>query len=607
MAGPFGHGAHAQGEAHKKVNMKKSMGQLLRFMKGYWVAIVSALVFAVAGTAFSIYGPNLLKQMTEKVIMGLAPGISMDLQAITIMGLWLVALYIVSSLLQFFQHFIMAKVSAGIAQQFRNQISQKINRLPLKHYDSHSYGDILSRVTNDVDTISQTLNQSLSSFITAITTVIGVIVMMFTISWELTLINMVSVPASLVAVMIIVMISQKYFRRQQSSLGEVNGHIEETFSAHTVVKVFSGEEKALERFDAINADLYRSSYKSQFLSGLMMPVMNFIGNISYVLICIVGGIMAIEQKNPVFIASIVAFIQYVKQFNQPLSQLATIATTLQSTAAASDRVFEFLELDEQENEDQKDVTVENVKGRVEFKDVCFGYDKDKEIIHHFSCVIEPGQKCAIVGPTGAGKTTMVNLLMRFYDVNSGDIFIDGVSTNDMKREEVRSLFAMVLQDTWLFEGSVKDNLRFGNPNISDEDLVRVCKAANIHHYITTLSHGYDTILTEDSMMSQGQRQLMTIARAMAQNAPMLILDEATSNVDTRTEILIQKAMDKLTEERTSFVIAHRLSTIKNADVILVMVDGNVVEKGTHDYLMKKGGFYYDLYNSQFANAGVEEE
>ncbi|HIV01446.1 MAG TPA: ABC transporter ATP-binding protein [Candidatus Caccopulliclostridium gallistercoris] len=599
MHGPAGRG----GTGEKAKNFKKSIKQLLIHLKPYWLPIITALIFACAGTVFSILGPKILSKITEEIILGILPGASINFVKITTIGLWIVALYLVSALFSFIQNFIMAKVTAKISKGLREDISKKINRLPLKYYDSTSYGDILSRVTNDVDTISQTLSQSLSQMITSITMLIGIVVMMFTISWQLTLVALISVPVSTVLVMIFVKISQKHFRKQQNALGELNGHIEETYSAHNVVKVFSGEEKAEEKFDGINEELYKSGYKAQFFSGLMMPMMNFVGNISYVVICIIGGAMALNDIT--FIASIVAFIQYIHQFNQPIQQVASIAGTLQSTAAAAERVFEFLGEEELSDESDKNATIKNFKGKVEFKNVSFGYTPEKEIIHNFSETALPGQKVAIVGPTGAGKTTIVNLLMRFYEINSGEILIDGVSTKDMKRSYVRSLFGMVLQDTWLFEGTIRENIAYGKPDATDEEIHRACEAANIDHFIKTQPGSYNMVLDEDANLSQGQKQLLTIARAMVENAPMLILDEATSSVDTRTEELIQEAMDKLIKGRTSFVIAHRLSTIKNADLILVMKDGNVIETGKHEELLAKNGFYADLYNSQFTKKHAE--
>lgn len=587
----------------KPKNFKKSFGQLVKNLKPYWLPIITSLVFACLGTVFSIVGPKILSKITTEVILGLQIG-SYNFARITTIGLWLVGLYAFSALLSFLQNFIMSGVTAKISKSLRSDISKKINKLPLKYFDSQSYGDILSRVTNDVDTIGQTLNQSLSQMISSVTMLVGIIAMMFSISWQLTLVALGSVPVSMILVMLIVKASQKHFKGQQKALGDINGHVEEVYSAHNVVKVFNGEKDAEKKFDAINDTLYKNGYKAQFLSGLMMPIMTFVGNLSYVLVCVIGGHIALTDIT--FIASIVAFIQYIRQFNQPIAQVASIASTLQSTAAASERVFEFLAEEELPDESYKTAEIPNFKGKVEFRNVCFGYSPDKEIIHNFTETALPGQKVAIVGPTGAGKTTLVNLLMRFYETNSGDILIDGVPTSSLKSSYVRSLFGMVLQDTWLFEGTIRDNIAYGKPDATDEEIKAVCEAANIDHFIMSLPGTYNMVLDEDANISQGQKQLMTIARTMLQNAPMLILDEATSSVDTRTEILIQEAMDKLIKGRTSFVIAHRLSTIKNADLILVMKDGNVIETGTHEELLKQNGFYAELYNSQFSKNYTEE-
>lgn len=587
----------------KPKNFKKSFGQLVKNLKPYWLPIITSLVFACLGTAFSIVGPKILSKITTEVILGLQIG-SYNFARITTIGLWLVGLYAFSALLSFLQNFIMSGVTAKISKSLRSDISKKINKLPLKYFDSQSYGDILSRVTNDVDTIGQTLNQSLSQMISSVTMLVGIIAMMFSISWQLTLVALGSVPVSMALVMLIVKASQKHFKGQQKALGDINGHVEEVYSAHNVVKVFNGEKDAEKKFDVINDTLYKNGYKAQFLSGLMMPIMTFVGNLSYVLVCVIGGHIALTDIT--FIASIVAFVQYIRQFNQPIAQVASIASTLQSTAAASERVFEFLAEEELPDESWKTAEIKDFKGKVEFRNVCFGYSPDKEIIHNFTETALPGQKVAIVGPTGAGKTTLVNLLMRFYETNSGDILIDGVPTSSLKSSYVRSLFGMVLQDTWLFEGTIRDNIAYGKPDATDEEIKAVCEAANIDHFIMSLPGTYNMVLDEDANISQGQKQLMTIARTMLQNAPMLILDEATSSVDTRTEILIQEAMDKLIKGRTSFVIAHRLSTIKNADLILVMKDGNVIETGTHEELLKQNGFYAELYNSQFSKKYTEE-
>ncbi len=583
----------------------RSIKKLFKQVKTYYILICVSMVLAIAGTLFNIFGPRIAFKLQE-IFAGFERfGVPIDFAKITEYGIWLIILYILSTACSYIQGFIMSGVTAGVTQKLRSDISCKINRMPLKYFDSNSYGDTLSRVTNDVDVIGQTLSDSLSGLITSITMLIGVPIMMFTINWKLTLIVIATLPVSMFLVLMIVKFSQKYFKRQQDKLGEINGHIEEIYSAHTVVKVFNGEKNAEEKFDKINKELYKNSFMSQFLSGLMMPVMNFVGNLGYALVCVVGAIGAITTGSMASVAAIPIFLIYIKLFNQPLQQIASIAATLQSTAAASERVFEFLEEEEQENEYEKVKTLDKVRGEVEFRNVNFGYTESKEVIHDFSAIAKPGQKIAIVGPTGAGKTTIVNLLMRFYETGSGDILVDGVSTKDMKREYVRSLFGMVLQDTWLFEGTIRDNLAFGRTDATNEEIEQSCALANVDHYIKTLPNGYDMVLSEDSSLSQGQRQLMTIARAMVQNSPMLILDEATSSVDTRTEVLIQEAMDRLMKGRTSFVIAHRLSTIKNADLILVMKNGNIIEQGTHKELMAQNGFYSELYNSQFSKQNAE--
>ena len=577
----------------KSKDFKKSMKYLFKSLKSFRLLVVISLLMAIAGTVLSILGPYILNNMMKEII---EPPFNFD--TITRYGLTLVIMYVFAFGFSYIQNFIMSKVAAKVSEKFREQITEKINKLPLSYFDHNSYGDLLSRMTNDVDLIGQTLNNSLSSFITSTTMIIGIPVMMFTISWELTLFSLIEIPLALGLISIIVKFSQKYFVRQQKYLGEIDGHIEEIYSAHNVVKAFNGEQKAISEFDDINFNLKISAKKSQFLSALMMPTINFIGNLIYVGICVIGAFIAISNNNLLFITSIITFITYIRLFNQPISQLGTIFSTLQSSAAASERVMEFLQ-ERNEPDDTNDKKIKNVKGNVEFKNVYFGYEKDKTIINNFSFIAKPGQKIAIVGPTGAGKTTLVNLLMRFYEVNSGEILVDGVNTKDMKKQYVRSLFGMVLQDTWLFEGTIRDNLKYGNPNATDQQMIEACKMANVHHFITTLPGNYDMIIKEDSMVSQGQKQLLTIARAMIQNSPMLILDEATSSVDTRTEVLIQTAMDRLTKGRTSFVIAHRLSTIRNADQIIVMANGEIVEHGTHKQLMNKNGFYASLYTSQF--------
>lgn len=520
-----------------------------------------------------------------------------DIEKIFKICITLVILYIVAYFANFFQGFIMATVNQKVSQDMRGAISKKINRIPLKYYDTTSYGDILSRITNDVDTIGQTLNNSISTLIGAGALFIGSLIMMFVTNWIMALSGIVATLIGFILMNVIIKKSQKYFIMQQNVLGQANGYVEEAYSGQEIIKAYNAEDEVQTKFEKINQKLYVSGWKSQFFSGLMQPLMSFIGNFGYVVVCVVGAVLV--HYGYINFSVIIAIMIYIRLFTQPLSQLAQGVTNLQSTAAASERVFEFLEVEELSNEDDLNKKVEKVKGNVEFKHVHFGYNPDKIIINDFSASIKSGEKVAIVGPTGAGKTTLVNLLMKFYDINSGDIIIDGVSIKDMKREDVHDLFGMVLQDTWLFNGTIKENIRYNKQDVTDEQIVEACKVAGIDHFIRTLPNGYDTILDDNTNISAGQKQLLTIARAMVENAPMLILDEATSSVDTRTEILIQQAMDKLTENRTSFVIAHRLSTIKNADLILVLKDGDIVEQGNHEELLKKGGFYADLYNSQF--------
>lgn len=589
--GPMG----MRGSGAKAKNFKKSMMSLLSSLKGYRVIIILALAFAVASTTFNLIAPNVIKDMGEIIVAG---GFSIDMGKIAYYGVVLIILYALSAVLNYVQGIIMAKITANVTEKYRRDISQKINRLPLKYFDSNSFGDTLSRITNDVDTLGQSLSNSLSTIVSSVTMIIGSVIMMLVNSPLLTLVVIVMMPISIGLTLLMVKFSQKYFLRQQSELGEINGQIEEIYSAHNVVTVFNGEEKAQNKFEKTNNELYKAGYKAQLLSGLMHPIMNFIGNLIYVAVCVVGAYIAIENSDPLFAVTIVTFITYMRTFNNQISNVANISSTLQSTAAASERIFEFLEEKEQEVEN-KPKLIENVKGNVEFRNVHFGYNPDKIIINDFSANIKAGQKVAIVGPTGAGKTTLVNLLMRFYEVNSGDIFIDGVNTKDMSREEVRSLFGMVLQDSWLFEGTIRENISYGTKGLSNEEIENACCFAHIDHFIRSLPGGYDMKIDEKANISQGQRQLLTIARVMVHNSPMLILDEATSSVDTRTEQLIQKAMDKLMVGRTSFVIAHRLSTIKNADLILVLKDGNIVEQGNHEQLLAKGGYYSELYNSQF--------
>lgn len=576
-----------------------SLGRLLKYLRKYWAAIIVSFVLAIIGVLASLLGPKVLQIIMEEIVSATNNQVAINFARVgTIAGI-LIALFVVSGFLQFLQYNILAVITARVSKKMRGDISSKINRLPLAYFDKRSYGDVLSCITNDIDTIGQTLNQSLSNILSSVIMLTGLIVMMFVTSWELTLITLAMTPLTIILLAIIVKFSQKFFREQQNSLGAINGHVEEIFSAHSVVKVYGGKSKALEKFDDINGKLYKSGYLSQFLSGLMQPIMMFVANLMVVVVAIVGIIMA--TKDPIFIATLVIFVIYVKNLNHPISQLASITSTLQSTAAAAERVFDLLEADEQSEDTapRGSVDVASVKGNIVFENVGFGYDADREIIHDFNLEVNSGEQIAIVGPTGAGKTTLVNLLMRFYEVGKGCIRVDGINLAEMNRHDVRSIFGMVLQDTWLFNGTIRENLKFGK-DISDEEMFKVTKACKIDHFIKALPNGYDMVLDENSNISQGQKQLFTIARAMLENAPVLILDEATSSVDTRTELLIQEAMDKLTEDRTSFVIAHRLSTIKNASKILVMRDGNIVEIGTHNELLEKGGFYSELYNSQFA-------
>ena len=600
--GPHGPGPH-MGEKPK--NFKKAMGKLILFIRPFLAAVIVALLFAVAGTVLNLLGPNVLSDLTDAIqtsfLQGGIPGVyEMDMARITQLCVFLVCIYGAGLIFSYLQGLIMATVTQKNSRNLRTAISEKINLLPLRYFDSHSIGDILSRVTNDVDMIGQTLNQSVTTFVTAVVMLAGSIVMMFVTNW---IMAFTAIGASIVGFVVMFFImgkSQKYFARQQRYLGEIDGHIEETYAGHNVVKAYNAEEQAKAEFGRINRNLYVSAWKSQFFSGLMMPLMNFVGNLGYVAVCVVGATLLVNGSIAGF-GTIIAFTLYVRLFTSPLSQLAQAFTSMQSAAAASERVFEFLEEEQLSDESGKTARLpaDQVKGEVEFDHVRFGYEKDRIIIHDFCAEAKPGQKIAIVGPTGAGKTTMVNLLMRFYEVNGGSIRIDGISTQDLTRENVHDLFCMVLQDTWLFEGTIRENVVYSKENVTDEEVVRACKAVGLHHFIMTLPHGYDTVLDDNANLSAGQRQLVTIARAMIENAPMLILDEATSSVDTRTEELIQQAMDKLTVGRTSFIIAHRLSTIKNADLILVMNGGDIVEKGTHEQLLAQNGFYADLYNSQF--------
>ena len=591
--GPHGHGPAMRGE--KADDFRLAWKRLFQYMDRYRAPFIAALVIACVGTVLTLAGPNLISDVTDLIQEGLYG--PMDLDGIVSICLILVALYAVSAVLTFVQQYIMTTISQRTASNFRRDISTKINRLPLRYFDSNTTGDVMSRVTNDVDTLGQSMNQSISTMATAITLLGGSVIMMLYTNVTMAATAILSSLVGFAFMAVVMGRSQKYFERQQSDLGDMNGHVEEMYSGHLVMKAYGGEAAAKSDFDRINDSLYRSGFMSQFLGGMMMPFMNFIGNFGYVMVCIVGALLCIDGR--ISFGVIVAFMIYVRLFTQPLTQISQAVVSMQSVAAAAERVFEFLDEPEMEDESEKSVKLENVQGHVEFRDVRFGYSPDKEIIHGFSAEILPGQKVAIVGPTGAGKTTMVNLLMRFYEVNGGDILIDGVSTRDMRREDVHDLFCMVLQDTWLFEGTIGENIVYSKEGVTDERLDEVCKAVGLYHYIQTLPDKYDTVLGDNANLSAGQRQQVTIARAMVDGSPLLILDEATSSVDTRTERVIQEAMDRLTEGRTSFVIAHRLSTIRNSDLILVMRDGNIVEQGTHDELLARGGFYADLYNSQF--------
>ena len=581
----------------KPKNFKKSMIDLLGYIKPYWWIIIVALLFAIVATICNIISPKKLGDLSGTIAGFIMTNQKIDMSKLSNIGITLIILYVISIVFDYAKSWIMTGVTQKITYRFRKDISTKINRVPLSYFDNRSYGDVLSRVTNDVDTISQTLNQSIIQLFTSVTMFVGVLIMMFTISWKVALVSLLIIPFSLGAMMLIVKFSQKFFKKQQANLGSLNGYIEEMYSGHTIIKAFNKEDETLNEFNQINQELYSSSWKSQFLSGLMMPIMSFIGNLAFVGICVFTAYLIL--KGEILFGAITSFVIYIRLFTQPLNQLAQVSNNLQSTAAAAERVFEFLEAEEMEDETNFIKKLDHVEGKVEFKNVSFGYEKDQLIIKDFSAIVQPGQKVAIVGPTGAGKTTIVNLLMKFYNINSGDILIDGISIKQLTRENIHDIFGMVLQDTWLFEGSVRDNLSYGNQDVDLEVIKKACEAAHIQHFIESMAHGYDTILDEDSNISQGQKQLFTIARAMVENAPMLILDEATSSVDTRTEELIQDAMDKLTQGRTTFVIAHRLSTIKNADMILVMKDGDIIEKGTHDELIAQNGFYSSLYNSQF--------
>ena len=578
-------------------DFKGAIKKLINYNKNIIRLIVVSLILAFISSVLSIVGPDKLKEITNIIAENMLTGI--DLAKVETIAITLVIIYAISAIFGYIEGFIMNTVTAKFQKLMRNDISKKINKLPLSYFDKTTVGDILSRVTNDVDTIGFTMTQSLSSIVSGVALLVGSVVMMFYTSWILAITAILSTIIGMVFVVVIIVKSQKYFIEVQNSLGDINGHIEEVFSGHNVVKAYNAEEEMNEKFDKINEKLFENGRKSQFLSGLMHPLMGFTGNFGYVIVCVVGSILVINKT--IDFGVIVAFMIYIKFFTRPLMQIAQSFTGLQSAAAASERVFEFLEEDEMNSEKEISDTLDisNVSGNLEFKNVKFGYDKDKLIIKNFTADAKSGEKIAIVGPTGAGKTTIVNLLMKFYEINSGDIIIDGHSINNLTRENIHDLFTMVLQDTWIFEGTIKENIRYNNKDVTDDEIIEACKKVGLHHLIKTLPKGYDTVLTDSDNLSAGEKQLLTIARAMISKKPYLILDEATSNVDTRTEELVSKAMDKLSKGRTSFIIAHRLSTIRNADKILVINDGNIIEQGTHDELIKKNGFYAELYNSQF--------
>lgn len=599
-----GHGPHGMASEEKAKDFKGTMGRLISYLSKYLPAIILVMVFAIASTVFSIIGPKILGTATNELFNGIIAQLTgvggINFGAVAQILIFLGVIYLLSSLLSYIQGFIMTKVSTKISYGMRQDISKKINRMPLSYFDRVSHGEVLSRITNDVDTVTQTLNQSMTQIVTSVTQFIGVLVMMLVISPLMTLVALCILPLSVFIVSKVVKHSQPYFKKQQAYIGEVNGHVEEMFGGHLVVTAFNGEEKSIEKFNEINEKLYDASWKSQFLSGMMMPLMNFVSNLGYVGICILGGFLSL--RGSITVGDIQAFIMYVRNFTQPIQQIANISNVLQQTAAAAERVFDFLDEEEETPDPENSLSPDLIKGEVTFAHVKFGYTPEKTIINDFSAVIKPGQRVAIVGPTGAGKTTMVKLLMRFYDVSEGAILLDGYDLRQFARNDLRDMFGMVLQDTWLYNDSIMENIRYGRLNASDDEVIEAAKAAQLDHFIRTLPQGYDTVLNEESSnISQGQKQLLTIARTIVSQPKILIFDEATSSVDTRTELSIKKAMDKLMEGRTSFIIAHRLSTIRDADLILVMKDGDIVETGTHHELLQKGGFYSELYRSQFAD------
>ena len=607
--GPLGRGGPmAMMRGEKPRDFRGTMRKLIQYLGSYRISILIVMLFAVGSTIFAIVGPKILGKATTKLFEGVmgqvtGTGTGIDFSYIGRIILTVLALYLVSALFGYIQGWIMSGISTNIAYRFRKDIADKINRMPFKYFDSTSHGEVLSRLTNDVDTVNQTLSQSLSQIITSVVTVVGVLVMMLTINWKMTLAALLIVPLSMAIIALVVSQSQKYFKQQQDYLGHVNGHVEEMYGGHLVMKAFNGEAESVERFDGLNNTLYKAAWKSQFLSALMFPVMGFVGNLGYVAICVLGAYLAAQRA--ITVGDIQAFIQYVRSFTQPITQIANISNILQQTAAAAERVFEFLAEEEEIPDTQAPVHPERIEGRVVFDHVRFGYSHDRVIIRDFSADVAPGQRIAIVGPTGAGKTTMVKLLMRFYDVDAGAILIDGHNIKEFTRADLRCTFGMVLQDTWLYNDTIMENIRYGSPAAGDDAVIAAATAARVDHFVRTLPEGYNLVLNEEvTNISQGQKQLLTIARAILIDPAMLILDEATSSVDTRTEVLIQEGMFNLMKDRTSFIIAHRLSTIRNADLILVMNEGDIVEQGKHEELLERGGFYADLYNSQFEYAAA---
>ena len=606
--GPMGGGPRgAHGPVEKAKDFNGTIKKLGKTLSKYKIAIIIVMIFAIGSTVFSIVGPKILGNATTEIYTGLMNKINgtggIDFNKIGKIILWVVGLYVTSALFNLIQSYIMAGVAQKVTYKMRNDLTHKINKLPMKYFDKRTNGEVLSIITNDIDTLSTGLNQSITQIITSICTIIGILVMMFSISWEMTIVSLLILPISAIILKKVIEKSQKYFIKQQEYLGHVNGQVEEVYGGHNIVKVFGREKEAIKEFEKENTELYKSGWRSQFLSGLMYPLMNFVGNVGYVAVAILGGYFAVKGR--ITVGNIQSFIQYNKQFTQPIGQVAQISSTIQSMIAAAERIFEFLEENEEPEDVKKPVSTENLAGNIKFEHVHFGYDPEKTIINDFNADIKDGQKIAIVGPTGAGKTTMVKLLMRFYDVNSGAILVDGHNIKDFKRGELRKRLGMVLQDTWLYGGTIRDNIRYSNTEATDSEVIEAAKAAHVHHYIKTLSNGYDAKINEESTnISAGQKQLLTIARVILANPKILILDEATSSIDTRTEQQIQSAMDNLMKGRTSFIIAHRLSTIKNADLILVMDHGDIVEQGNHEELLAKDGFYAKLYNSQFEE--VEE-